>query len=72
MRGFPLFRRDIWVATQATPARKAITWLAVGLIIATVLIPNWIVAIVVAVAIVIGHQILGNHWANQDAVDSHS
>lgn len=65
-----LLRRDVWVAMRATPKRRMLGWLVFAGLIATVLIPNWIVGLVVAAAILVCNQILANHWANLDAVAS--
>jgi hypothetical protein len=63
-----LLRRDVRVAMRASPKRRMLEWVVFAGLIATVLIPNWIVAVVVAVAILVCNQILANHWANLDAV----
>ena len=63
-----LLRRDVWVAMRATSKRRMLGWIVLAGLIATVLIPNWIVGLVVAVAILVSNQFLANHWANLDAV----
>jgi hypothetical protein len=63
-----LLERDVWVAMRATPKRRMLGWVVLAGLISTVLIPNWIVGLVVAVAILVSNQILANHWANLDAV----
>jgi hypothetical protein len=63
-----LLRRDVWVAMRATPKRRMLGWVVFAGLIATVLVPNWIAGLLVAVAILVCNQFLANHWANLDAV----
>lgn len=66
------FRRDAREAQTATPKRKAIFWVStvvvtVAIVLSWTVLPgNWSWALIVADLVVF--TVLGNHWANTDAL----